>query len=115
MKHVLMRTFSAVGLITLLLVLQGCASGAFKNPHGPAFNGIIQSANTDAHRLTVAPLKPGEPVVFGWDDHSKFWANGLRIDPTFLQARDIVRIHYLTNSSQWTIQHLYLETHRTVH
>jgi hypothetical protein len=110
-----MRTFGAIGLIALTVFLQGCASGPFKNPHGPAFNGIIQSVNLDARRLTVAPLKPDEPVIFGWDERSKFWANGLRIDPTFLEARDLVRIHYLTNSGPWTVQHLYLETHRTVH
>jgi len=53
--------------------------------------------------------------VFTWDERSRFWANGLRVDPAFLQARDNVRIHYRTNSGQWTIQHLYLQTHRTVH
>ena len=115
MRRIFMRTFCAVGLIALVALLQGCANGAFKNPHGPTFDGIVESVDAHAQHLTVAPLKPGAPVVFNWNEHSKFWANGLRVDPTFLEARDNVRIHYLTNSGQWTIQHLYLETHRTVH
>ena len=108
-----MRALSMVGFIAVAFLVQGCAS--WKNTHGPSFNGTIQSADLAAHRLTVAQLKSGEPVVFAWDERSRFWANGLRVDPTFLQAGEIVRIHYRTNSSQWTIQHLYLQTHRTVH
>ena len=107
--------FGAVGLTAMTLVVQGCANDAWKNPHGTTFNGTVQSAAIEARQLTVAPLKPGVPVVFAWNQRSRFWANGLRVDPDFLQARDIVRIHYRINSGQWTIQHLYLQTHRTVH
>lgn len=109
----LMRAGYLLGFIAVAFFAQGCAS--WKNPHGPSFNGTIQSADLAAHRLTVAPLKSGEPVVFVWNERSRFYANGLRVDPTFLQARDSVRIHYQTNAGQWTIQHLYLQTHRTVH
>jgi hypothetical protein len=109
------RAFGALGLIAAMFLAQGCVSGAWKNPHGPTFNGTIQSSDIEAHRLTVAPLKPGEAIVFTWDERSRFWANGLRVEPTFLQARDTVRIHYQTNSGHWTVQHLYLQTHRTVH
>lgn len=107
--------FSAVGLAALILLSQGCASGSWKNPHGLAFNGTIQSVEIEAHRLTVAPLKAGEPLVFSWDEHSRFYANGIRVDPPFLQTRDAVRIHYHADAGQWTVQHLYLQTHRTVH
>lgn len=110
-----MRTFGTVGLLAAMLFVQGCASGAWKNPHGPTFNGTIQSSDIAAQRLTVAPLKAGDAATFTWNERSRFWANGLRVDPSFLQARDGARIHYRTNSGQWTIQHLYLQTHRTVH
>jgi len=109
-----MRMFGTVGLLAAMLLV-GCASGPWKNPHGPTFNGTIQSSDIEARRLTVAPLKAGDAVIFTWNADSRFWANGLRVDPSFLQARDGVRIHYRTNSGQWTIQHLYLQTHRTVH
>ncbi len=107
-----MRVGCVLGFIAVALFTQGCA---WKNPHGPSFNGTIQSTDLATHRLTVTPLKSGEPVVFIWNERSRFWANGLRVDPTFLQARDVVRIHYRTNSGAWTVQHLYLQTHRTVH
>lgn len=110
-----MRAGCVLGFIAVALFAQGCASGAWKNPHGPTFNGTIQSADLATHCLTVTPLESGEPVVFVWNERSRFWANGLRVDPTFLQARDNVRIHYQTNSGQGTVQHLYLQTHRTVH
>jgi hypothetical protein len=101
--------------VVLMVLLQGCASGAWKSPRGPTFNGTVQSVDVAGRRLAIAPLKEGDAVVFAWDERSRFWANGLRVDPSFLQARDSIRIHYRTNSGQWTIQHLYLQTHRTVH
>lgn len=109
------RACAVAGLMAVLWLAQGCARGAWKNPHGPTFNGTIQSADLAAHHLTVAPLKSAEPVVFVWNEQSRFWANGLRVDPSFLQAGEVVRIHYQTSSGQWTIQHLYLRTERTVH
>lgn len=110
-----MRTFGTVGLLAAILFVQGCASSAWRNPHSPTFNGTVQSSDIAAQRFTVAPLKTGDAVIFSWDERSRFWANGLRVDPSFLQARDSVRIHYRTNFGPWTIQHLYLQTHRTVH
>ncbi len=98
-----------------VLLAQGCASGPWKGPHGPAFNGTIESVDMAARQLTIAPLESGLSERFGWDEDSRFWAKGLRIEPTFLQVRDIVRIHYRVYSGQRTIQHLYLQTHRTVH
>lgn len=112
-NKIFMRSGCVLGFIAVALLAQGCAS--WKNPHGPSFNGTFQSADLATHRLRVAPVKAGEPVEFVWDERSRFWANGLRVDPDFLQARDVVRIHYWTNSGAWTVQHLYLQTHRTVH
>lgn len=114
-KKGLLLAAGATSAVAILFLAAGCSTGPWKASHGPTFNGTIQSADLAAHRLTVAPLKPGEPVVFAWDERSRFWATGLRVDPTFLQARDIVRIHYWTNSGQLAIQHLYLQAHRTVH
>lgn len=108
--------WAALSILTVGAILaQGCARGAWRNPHGPTFNGTIQSADLVAHRLTIAPLKSGKPVVFVWDEQSRFWANGLRVDPSFLQAGEVVRIHYWVSEDRWAVQHLYLQTHRTVH
>lgn len=98
-----------------VFLAQGCASGLWKGPHGPAFNGTIESIDLAAHHLKLAPLESGPPELFAWDEDSRFWAKGLRIEPTLLQVRDIARIHYRVYSGQRTIQHLYLQTHRTVH
>lgn len=108
---------SATSAFAIVFFAAGCSTGSWKSAHGPAFNGIIQAVDVTGHLLTVAPLKPGSaPIVFQWDDRSRFWANGgLPIEPRLLEARDSVRIHYQANSMRWTVQHLYLETPRTIH
>ena len=107
---------SRLGLLGFVLMCAaGCAGKGWTNPHEPAFDGSVESVDLRERRLTLAPLKAGASVVFAWDGNSRFWANGLRIDPTFLQARDIVRVHYWDSTGQQTIQHLYLQTHRIVH
>lgn len=115
------RKFLLGGIATSALVIlffaAGCSTNSWKASHGPTFNGTIQTVDVVSHLLTVAPLKSGPaPIAFQWNDRSRLWANGgLPIEPRLLEPRDSVRIHYRTNSGQWTIQHLYLQTHRTVH
>ena len=108
--------FTTIAIVALLSVV-GCATSyPSSHPvHGPAFNGNIQAIDTATHRLTVAPVKESPAVVFLWNGNSKFWANGLRVEPRQLQAGDLVRIHYTPDSEPKMIQHLYLETHRTIH
>lgn len=110
---------AAIATSALLIVFfaTGCSTGSRKASHGPTFNGTIQTVDISSHSLTVAPLNPGSaPIVFQWDDRSRFWANrGLPIEPRLLEPRDSVRIHYHADSNPWTVQHLYLETHRTIH
>lgn len=108
---------SATSALVIVFCAAGCSTGSWKSAHGPAFNGIIQTVDVAGHLLTVTPLKSGSaPVVFQWDNRSRFWANrGLPIEPRLLESRDPVRIHYHADSNPWTVQHLYLETHRTIH
>lgn len=103
--------------LVIVFFATGCSTGSWKASHGPTFNGIIQTVDVASHLLTVTPLKSGSaPMVFQWDDRSRFWANGgLPIEPRLLEARDSVRIHYQPDTTPWIVQHLYLETHRTIH
>jgi len=95
----------------------GCAGPRTSSDpaHGPTFNGTVQSIDLADRRLTVAPLKVSPAVVFLWNHDSKFWVNGVRIEPRQLQAGDVVRIHYFPDAEPKTVQHLYLQTHRTIH
>jgi hypothetical protein len=107
---------AGLSLGCLLLVSAGCAGPRDSTPvHGPTFNGAVQSVDNVNHRLTIAPLKAAPPVVFLWNDESRFWANGLRIEPTRLESGDVVRIHFRSDSEPKTIQHLYLSTDKTIH
>lgn len=114
-----MKTRLAYMLSSALVIVfaTGCSTGSRKASHGPTFNGTIQTVDLATHLLTVAPLKSGSaPIVFQWDNRSRFWANGgLPIEPRLLEARDSVRIHYQADSTPWMVQHLYLETYRTIH
>jgi hypothetical protein len=107
----------ATSALVIIFFAVGCSTGSWKTSHGPSFNGTIQTVDLASHLLTVAPLKSGSaPMVFRWDDRSRFWANGgLRIEPQLLEARDSVRIHYQADTTPWIVQHLYLETYRTIH
>ncbi len=110
-------TATAISALVILFLTAGCSTGSRGASHGPTFNGAIQTVDNASHLLTIAPLNLSSvPVVFKWDDRSRFWANGgLPIEPRLLEPRDIVRIHYQPDSTPWTVQHLYLETHRTIH
>lgn len=107
----------ATSALVIIFVAAGCSTGSRKASHGATYNGTIQTVDISSHSLTVAPLNPGSaPIVFQWDNRSRFWANGgLRIEPQFLETRDSVRIHYHADTTPWIVQHLYLETYRTIH
>jgi hypothetical protein len=115
--RILLLAAITTSALVIFPIAAGCSTSSWKTAHGPAFNGTIQTVDVASHLLTVAPLKPDStPIVFQWDNRSRFWANGgLPIEPTLLEPRDNVRIHYHADSKPWTIQHLYLETHRTIH
>ena len=113
-KHTLARIAPPLNIICLLffaVLLAGCASsGGYPGPvHGLTFNGTIQSVDLKEHRLTVAPLIPGEPVVFLWDDSTKFWKKGDPIKADVLEPTWPVRVHYHTSSGQATAHHVYVE------
>jgi len=101
--------FVSLSLFAFLLV--GCATRRdYPGPvHGLTFNGTVQSIDLKEHRLAVAPLKPGEPVVFLWEDSTRFWKNGDPIRPESLEPTWPVRVHYHTTSGQATAHHVYVD------
>lgn len=109
---------SILCLLLLVALLSGCTTSRnYPGPvHGLTFNGSIQSIDLKEHRLTVAPLKPGEPIVFVWDDSTKFWKKGVPIKADVLEPTWPVRIHYHASSSQYTAHHVYVDlTYPMVH
>lgn len=110
-------TATAISALVILFLTAGCSTVSSKATHLRSINGTIQTVDNTSHLLTIAPLKLGSvPIAFKWDDRSRFWANGgLPIEPRLLELRDIVRIHYQPDATPWTVQHLYLETHRRIH
>ena len=115
------QTFPLITIICLLMfavLLAGCATSRdYPGPvHGQTFNGTIKSIDLKEHRLTVAPLKPGEPTVFLWENSTKFLKKGVPIKPDVLEPTWPVRIHYHTESGQATAHHVYVElTYPVVH
>ena len=106
--------FVSFGLVCLglaSLLVAGCATqrdypGAV---HGLTFNGTVQSIDIQNRRLTVAPLKPGEPLVFLWTGSTKFWKVGDPIRPESLEPTWPVRVHYHTASGQLIAHHVYVQ------
>src|SRR5438093_7648644 len=87
-------TFACLPLVAGLWA--GCAASRRSYPgpvHGLTFNGTVQSIDLQNHRLTVTPLKPGEPVVFLWDVSTKFWKSGIPIRIESLEPAWPVRVH----------------------
>ena len=94
------------------LLWAGCAaSRTYPGPvHGLTFNGTVKSIDLQGHRLTVAPLKPGEPTVFVWESTTKFWKNGVPIRPESLEPNWPVRVHYHhATSGQMMPHHVYVQ------
>jgi hypothetical protein len=104
---------SAVCLSLWTLLLVGCATERqYPGPvHGLTFNGTVQSIDLQNHRLTISPLKPGEPIVaFLWESSTKFWKDGIPIRPESLEPTWPVRVHYHTSSGQEVVHHVYVQT-----
>ena len=120
-KHFVSRITQGLNIICLLLLaalLAGCVSSRnYPGPvHGLTFNGSIKSIDLKESRLTVVPLKAGEPVVFAWDTATKFWKKGDPIKADVLEISWPVRIHYHATSGQYTAHHVYVDlTYPIVH
>lgn len=93
------------------LLWSGCAaSRSYRGTvHGLTFNGTVQSIDLQNHRLTLAPPKASEPVVFVWDATTKFWQNGIPIRPDGVELGRSVRIHYHESSGQFVAHHVYVQ------
>ena len=102
---------SLISLVLLSLLLAGCAaSRSYPGPvHGLTFNGTIQSIDLQNRRLTLSPLKPGEPVFFLWDDNTKFWKNGVPIRPDSVEPGRSVRVHYHATADLPVAHHVYIQ------
>jgi hypothetical protein len=112
------QSFSIICLLLLAVLLAGCTTSRnYPGPvHGLTFNGSIKSIDLKESRLTVAPLKAGEPAVFAWDDDTKFWKKGDPIKADVLEITWPVRIHYHESSGRYTAHHVYVDlTYPIVH
>lgn len=109
---------SIICLLLLAALLAGCTTSRnYPGPvHGLTFNDSIKSIDLKESRLTVTPLKPGEPVVIVWDASTKFWKKGVPIKADVLESTWPVRIHYHTSSGRYIAHHVYVElTYPIVH
>ncbi len=113
-ERILLPAFAGrlIALALLNLLLAGCAdSRGYPGPvHGLSLSGTIRSIDLQNHRLTLAPIKPGEPVVFVWESNTKFWQNGVPIQPESLERTWLVRVHYHMSSGQRVAHHVYVQT-----
>ena len=112
-KPILTRAVARLSFVCLLLftaLLVGCnTSRSYPGAiHGMSFDGTIQSIDLQGRQLTVAPLKPSAPLVFGWEDTTKFWKNGLPIRADAVEAGRNVRIHYHEESGRLVAHHVYV-------
>lgn len=107
-----------LGIVSLICLLvaswlwAGCTTlRTYPGPvHGLTFNGTIESINLKDHRLTVAPLKLGEPTVFVWESSTKFWKSAVPIRSEPLEPTWTVRVHYHEDSGQLVTHHVYVQT-----
>lgn len=97
-------------LLLITLVFAGCATSKdYPGPvHGLTFNGVVQSIDVKKHRLTVAPLKEGDPVLFVWEDDTKFYWNEDIIRPERMEVGRHVRIHYHIADNYSVAHHVYI-------
>jgi hypothetical protein len=92
------------------LIWAGCAAQSYPGPvHGLTVDGSVQSIDLQSHRLILVPLKPSQPVVFGYEDTTKFWRNGIPIRPDEVEPGRSVRVHYHTVSGQQVAHHVYVQ------
>ena len=106
-----------LGIISLACLLlagllwSGCAASRSYpgSMHGLTFNSTIESIDIQNHRLSLAALKPGEPMVFAWESTTKFWKHGVPIQPESLEPTWPVRVHYHATSGQMITHHVYIQ------
>ena len=97
-------------LVLVSLLWAGCATRSYPGPvHGLTFIGTVHSVDLQNHYLIMVPLKPSQPVVFGYDETTKFWKNGIPIHPDEVEPGRSVRMHYHTVSAQPVAHHVYVE------
>jgi alpha-mannosidase len=98
------------GLVLASLLWAGCAARSYPGPvHGLTFDGTVQSIDLQNHRLILAPLKPSQPIVFAYENTTKFWKNGIPIHPDEVEPGRAVRVHYHTVAGQPVAHHVYVQ------
>jgi hypothetical protein len=98
------------GLVLASLLWAGCAAQSYPGAvHGLTFDGTVQSIDLQNHRLTLLPLKPSAPVVFGFESATKFWRNGIPIHADEVEPGRSVRVHYHTASGEPVAHHVYIQ------
>ena len=102
------EVFASFLLVSLLWA--GCATRSYPGPvHGLIFDGTVQSIDVQSHRLIMVPLKPSQPVEFGYEDTTKFWKNGIPIHADEVEPGRSVRVHYHMMSGQPVAHHVYVQ------
>jgi hypothetical protein len=88
----------------------GCAARTYPGPvHGLTFDGTVRSVDLAHRRLSLMPRAPSSPVVFAWDETTKFWKNGIPIKADEVEAGRSVRVHYHMMSGQFVAHHVYIQ------
>lgn len=92
-----MRWFLAIvfgGLVLAAILALGYTRRNYHNPvhRGLIADGIIQFV--DDERCVLAPINPGQPVLFFYNSMTKFRQSGLPAKPDNLEAGKSVRVHY---------------------
>jgi hypothetical protein len=100
-----------LSLSLFVVMLLGCTTSRnYPGPvHGLTFNGYIKAVDLHQRRLTVQPLKSSDPVVFLWDEDTRFWKKGVPIKADVLEISWPVRIHYHTSSVEYRAHHVYVD------
>lgn len=102
------EVLASLGLASLLWA--GCATQSYPGPvHGLTFDGTLQSIDLKGHRLILVPLKPSQPVVFSYEEPTKFWKNEIPIRANEVESGRSVRIHYHAVLGQPVAHHVYLQ------
>src|SRR4030095_7590723 len=87
--------------VTLNILLLGSAlllASAYESralpPRQHAVSGVIKAIDYDAHTITLTPSKGDKPLVFAWQDHTRFSQGWSRICLGALEPGKPVKVHY---------------------
>ena len=89
-----MKTKLLISSIVAAAFVVATPSGWALPPRQHSASGVIASIDHKTHTLTLAPSKGAEPLVFVWNDSTRFKQRGSRICIGALEPGHAVRISY---------------------